>query len=146
MRKHGHVVLNLVWLNVSCSVGRSTQGQPSFAVCSSLALLTSAQYLSESETGHSARFTDSLLTVIRQQRHLGTRVVVSTQEPTVVPTKFLDLCSFVVVHRFTSPTWLHVLSKHVSAAEAFPSELFQKVCLLQCIWYCASRESHLNDI
>ncbi|EIN11566.1 hypothetical protein PUNSTDRAFT_131729 [Punctularia strigosozonata HHB-11173 SS5] len=43
------------------------------------------------ERGASSRLTESLLSVIRQQRHLRTRVVISTQEPTVVPSKILDL-------------------------------------------------------
>ncbi|KIP08577.1 hypothetical protein PHLGIDRAFT_44166, partial [Phlebiopsis gigantea 11061_1 CR5-6] len=85
------------------------------------------KYLSESQSGTSARLTDSLLTVIRQQRHLATRVVISTQEPTVVPSKYLDLCSFVIAHRFSSPKWLKMLAQHVSAAEDSFDELYSKV-------------------
>lgn len=84
-----------------------------------------AQYIQGS--GTSARLTDSLLTVIRQQRHFATRVVISTQEPTVVPTKFLDLCSIIIAHRFSSPEWLHLLSRHISAADSMADGLFQKV-------------------
>lgn len=83
------------------------------------------QYLSD--TGTSARLTDSLLTTIRQQRHLNTRVVISTQEPTVVPSKFLELSSFIIAHRFSSPQWLRHLSAHVSAAQERQDELFSKV-------------------
>ncbi|EIM83172.1 uncharacterized protein STEHIDRAFT_62930, partial [Stereum hirsutum FP-91666 SS1] len=79
------------------------------------------------DTGSSTRLTDSLLTVIRQQRHLNTRVIISTQEPTVVPSKFLELSSFVIAHRFSSPQWLHHLSAHVSAAQVMKDELFAKV-------------------
>ena len=85
------------------------------------------QYLSESQGGSAGRLTESLLTVIRQQRHLATRVIISTQEPTVVPTKYLDLCSFIIAHRFSSPKWLRVLAQHVSAAESTMEELFDKV-------------------
>ncbi|EKM56167.1 uncharacterized protein PHACADRAFT_184852 [Phanerochaete carnosa HHB-10118-sp] len=88
-------------------------------------------YLSDSQTGTSSRLTDSLLSVIRQQRHLATRVVISTQEPTVVPTKFLDLCSFVIAHRFSSPKWLRLLANHVSAAEEAFDELFTKIVSLR---------------
>ena len=109
------------------SSGRGTQGLSCFHSPRTLAQML-GQYLSESEAGSSARFTDSLLTVIRQQRHLGTRVIVSTQEPTVVPAKYLDLCSFVIAHRFTSPKWLHMLAQHVSAAGVSTNDLFQKVC------------------
>lgn len=62
------------------------------------------------------RFTDTLLSTIRLQRHLGTRVVISTQEPTI-SSKLLDLCSFTIVHRFSSPEWLSFLKAHIAAAE-----------------------------
>lgn len=72
------------------------------------------------------------MTVIRQQRHLATRVVVSTQEPTVVPEKFVDLCSFVIAHRFSSPTWLKHLAEHVSSAQSSFNDLWEKVRFLFC--------------
>ncbi len=60
-------------------------------------------------------FTQSLLTVIREQRHKGARVVIATQEPTI-STKLLDLCSMTIVHRFTSPEWLSTLKGHLAGA------------------------------
>lgn len=60
-------------------------------------------------------FTDNLLTVIREQRHKGTRIVISTQEPTISP-RLLDLCTMTFVHRFTSPEWLKVLREHLAGA------------------------------
>ena len=98
---------------------------------------SSPQYLSESQSGSSGKLTDSLLTVIRQQRHLATRVVISTQEPTVVPDKYLDLCSFIIAHRFSSPKWLRVLAAHVSAAESSMDALFMKVRAVYCPPYIA---------
>ncbi|KAI9628854.1 hypothetical protein H4Q26_018398, partial [Puccinia striiformis f. sp. tritici PST-130] len=62
----------------------------------------------------SARFTDSMTSLIRQQRHFGIRTIISTQEPTVVPDAILDLVSFLVLHRFNSPSWIKHLSKHIS--------------------------------
>ncbi|RSL41529.1 hypothetical protein CEP54_015790 [Fusarium duplospermum] len=56
---------------------------------------------------------ESLLSTIRLQRHLGVRVIISTQEPTI-STRLLDLCSITVVHRFTSPAWLQVLKRHLA--------------------------------
>lgn len=58
-------------------------------------------------------FTESLLSVIRQQRHLATRVIVATQEPTISGS-LLDLSSMTIVHRFTSPAWLKVLRCHLA--------------------------------
>lgn len=58
-------------------------------------------------------FTESLLSVIRQQRHLATRVIIATQEPTISP-NLLDLSSMTIVHRFTSPAWLKALRSHLA--------------------------------
>lgn len=68
------------------------------------------------DTTASKALTDSLLSIIRQQRHYGARVIISTQEPTISP-HLIDLCSMTVIHRFTSPEWMRVLSQHVSITE-----------------------------
>lgn len=60
-----------------------------------------------------AIFTEKLLQVIRQQRHLATRVVIATQEPTISP-KLLDLSTMTIVHRFTSPEWFRTLRDHLA--------------------------------
>src|SRR5450432_2585994 len=59
--------------------------------------------------------TGTLLSTIRLQRHLGARIVISTQEPTISPS-LLDLSSVTIVHRFTSPEWLRSLKEHLAAA------------------------------
>ncbi|KAF7790865.1 hypothetical protein EIP86_001823 [Pleurotus ostreatoroseus] len=74
--------------------------------------------------------TQELSSLIRQQRHLGMRVIVSTQEPTVVPPILLDLCSVAVLHRFSSPSWLAHVEKHV-AARMDTDEAFDKIVQLQ---------------
>jgi DNA helicase HerA-like ATPase len=60
--------------------------------------------------------TDYLTKVIRLQRHLGARVIISTQEPTV-STDLIALCSVTVIHRFTSPAWYNALKKHINAMD-----------------------------
>jgi hypothetical protein len=59
------------------------------------------------------QLTGKLLKSIREQRHLGTRIVIATQEPTL-DTSLLDLCSITMVHRCTSPAWFEVLKKHIA--------------------------------
>ncbi|KAJ0163943.1 hypothetical protein CTA2_2075 [Colletotrichum tanaceti] len=76
-----------------------------------VALDEAHKYMKESE--ESQTLTNSLLETIRLQRHLGVRVLISTQEPTV-STKLLDLCSMTIVHRFTSPDWLRTLKTHLA--------------------------------
>lgn len=68
------------------------------------------------ESGEASALTEQLLATIRLQRHLGARVVISTQEPTVSP-RLLDLCSVTMVHRFTSPEWLRALRRHLAGVE-----------------------------
>ncbi|KAI1342084.1 hypothetical protein F5Y15DRAFT_430534 [Xylariaceae sp. FL0016] len=65
------------------------------------------------ETAECETLTNTLLSTIRLQRHLGARVFISTQEPTISP-KLLDLCSTTIVHRFTSPDWQRMLSNHLA--------------------------------
>ncbi|EFR02050.1 hypothetical protein MGYG_05053 [Nannizzia gypsea CBS 118893] len=62
-------------------------------------------------------FTNTLLSAVRLQRHLGARVIISTQEPTI-STALLNLCSVTIAHRFTSPEWLRTLRSHLAAAAA----------------------------
>ncbi|KAI1363206.1 hypothetical protein F5Y08DRAFT_354724 [Xylaria arbuscula] len=69
--------------------------------------------------------TNSLLSAIRFQRHLGARIIISTQEPTISP-KLLDLCSITIVHRFSSPDWLNALTKHLAGISKV-SKLTNKV-------------------
>lgn len=68
-------------------------------------------------TAAATAFTDKLLQLIRQQRHLATRVVVSTQEPTISP-RLLDLCTVTIVHRFTSPEWFRTLREHLAGVSS----------------------------
>ncbi|THH33650.1 hypothetical protein EUX98_g521 [Antrodiella citrinella] len=86
------------------------------------------KYLSANK-GNSG-LTKSLLSLIRQQRHLAMRVIISTQEPTVVPAVLLDLCSVAILHRFASPAWWEHIAQHVSA-HLSADEAFNHVVTLQ---------------
>ncbi|KAI0363571.1 hypothetical protein BV20DRAFT_1039877 [Pilatotrama ljubarskyi] len=57
--------------------------------------------------------TKALTSLIRQQRHLAMRVIISTQEPTAVPPVLIDLCSIAIFHRFSSPAWWDAVVKRV---------------------------------
>lgn len=69
------------------------------------------------ESTGASKLTESLLSVIRLQRHSGCRIIIATQEPTISP-KLLDLCSFTLVHRFTSPDWFRTIKAHLFPAAA----------------------------
>jgi len=69
---------------------------------------------------------ESLLQTIRLQRHYGVRVVVSTQEPTLL-TDLIALCSITVVHRFSSPEWFAAIKRHIPFAPEDREGLMQKI-------------------
>ncbi|KAJ7639335.1 hypothetical protein FB45DRAFT_740491 [Roridomyces roridus] len=97
--------------------------------CGKLVVLDEAhKYLVNSD---SDRLTRSLSDVIRLQRHLATRVIIATQEPTVIPATILDLASVIICHRFTSPAWCTHLSKHVSTgSQSDSARWFEEVMFL----------------
>lgn len=74
-------------------------------------MLTIWQYMNNTEAANA--LTETFMNIIRQQRHLGARVIISTQEPTISP-RLIDLCSITVVHRFSSPEWYQTIKKHIS--------------------------------
>ncbi|KAF8459917.1 hypothetical protein BDZ91DRAFT_740557 [Kalaharituber pfeilii] len=81
------------------------------------------KYLS-SDSGPSTMLTSTLLSIIRQQRHLATRIIIATQEPTISP-RLMDLASVTFIHRFTSPDWFNTLRKHLSIANKEGEEATQ---------------------
>ncbi|KAJ7318411.1 hypothetical protein DFH08DRAFT_1036677 [Mycena albidolilacea] len=90
-------------------LGSFTQWQ---TACGKLVVLDEAhKYLVNSD---SARLNQSISNIIRLQRHLATRIIIATQEPTVVPPTILDLASIIICHRFSSPAWCRHLAQHVS--------------------------------
>ncbi|KAF8244386.1 hypothetical protein K440DRAFT_609685 [Wilcoxina mikolae CBS 423.85] len=80
------------------------------------------------DTPASKVLTDRLLSVIREQRHYGVRVIISTQEPTISP-RLMDLSSATIIHRFTSPEWYNILRTHISVFQggAEGMDLFEHI-------------------
>ncbi|KAK6375639.1 hypothetical protein LTR64_003767 [Lithohypha guttulata] len=86
------------------------------------------------------KLTSDLISIVRQQRHLGSRVIVATQEPTVSG-ELLALCNASIVHRFTSPKWYNTLRQHLVAAYGRKDDqsLFREIAGLdtgQAIVFC----------
>ncbi|CAE7198101.1 unnamed protein product [Rhizoctonia solani] len=88
------------------------------------------KYLStENGKGATSELTKSLLSLIRQQRHLAMRVIISTQEPTVLPPVLIDLCSCLILHRFSSKGWYDHLLSHIAAD--MPDDAFAQLVSLK---------------
>ncbi|EEQ35583.1 conserved hypothetical protein [Microsporum canis CBS 113480] len=79
-----------------------------------IALDEAHKYLT-TKSREAVSLTETMLSLIRQQRHLATRVIIATQEPTLSP-NLLDLCNLTVVHRFSSPAWFQALEGHLAGA------------------------------
>ncbi|KAJ6487305.1 hypothetical protein DFH09DRAFT_1457014 [Mycena vulgaris] len=97
-------------------LGAFTQWQ---TACGKLVVLDEAhKYLTNSD---SARLTQSVSNIIRLRRHLATRVIIATQEPTVIPATILDLASIIICHRFSSPAWCTHLARHYQQVMLLPT-------------------------
>lgn len=68
-----------------------------------------------STSPEAADLTETLLSVVRQQRHLAARVLIATQEPTLAPA-LLELCNVTIIHRFSSPAWFKAIKSHIAGA------------------------------
>ncbi|RMZ67722.1 P-loop containing nucleoside triphosphate hydrolase [Pyrenophora seminiperda CCB06] len=69
---------------------------------------------------------EALLQTIRLQRHNGARVVISTQEPTLL-TDLIALCSVTVIHRFSSPEWFLAIRRHVPITDENRDDLMRRI-------------------
>ena len=69
---------------------------------------------------------ETLLQTIRLQRHYGARVVISTQEPTLL-TDLIALCSVTIIHRFSSPEWLSAIRRHIPTMAEDRESLMRRI-------------------
>ncbi|QDS68924.1 hypothetical protein FKW77_008310 [Venturia effusa] len=114
---------SLTIVDLSCPFVNSNDACALFSICLSLfmegrstggrivALDEAHKFLTQSSDA--LKFTEQLTSIIAQQRHLATRVVIATQEPTLSP-RLLDLCNITIVHRFNSPAWYNTLRRHLA--------------------------------
>ncbi|KAF1354313.1 hypothetical protein EJ07DRAFT_132806 [Lizonia empirigonia] len=69
---------------------------------------------------------ETLLQTIRLQRHHGARVIISTQEPTLL-TDLIALCSVTVIHRFSSPEWFSAIRRHIPIMDENRDNLMRRI-------------------
>lgn len=56
--------------------------------------------------------------VVRQMRHLGTTVLIASQDPPSVPIPIIELSSQIILHKFNSPQWLqHIQKSNIALKE-----------------------------
>ncbi|TPX53746.1 hypothetical protein PhCBS80983_g06185 [Powellomyces hirtus] len=65
----------------------------------------------------------ALVSAVRQMRHHGVRLAISTQSPKVLPPELLELLSVALIHRFHSKDWFHYLR----AKLCLPSDCFGRI-------------------
>lgn len=57
------------------------------------------------------RLTGAIVEMVKEMRHLGTSVVIASQNPPSVPRDVIELSSVLIAHKFTSPQWLEHIRK-----------------------------------
>jgi hypothetical protein len=90
---------------------------------------------------------ETLLQIIRLQRHHGARVIVLTQEPTLL-TDLISLCSVTVIHRFSSPEWFSAIKRHIPITDENRDDLMRRIESLkmgQVILYSPSAVLGFDD-
>ena len=93
--------------------GSSTQSQTPVDTAPSLIIGIDEAHKFLTDTPEALSFTSELIRLIRQQRHLKSRVIIATQEPTLSP-QLMDLCDVSIVHRFRSPAWFAAIREHLA--------------------------------
>ncbi|KAI1373855.1 hypothetical protein F4677DRAFT_455642 [Hypoxylon crocopeplum] len=103
------------------------------------------------QAGEAKILTEDLLSVIRQQRHTGTRVLIATQEPTLAP-ELIDLSNATFVHQFLSPRWYEMLKRHLAGANkqdpGDTNTLFDTIVALQtgeALLFCPKAQLDVVD-
>ncbi|KAK8872461.1 hypothetical protein PGQ11_002975 [Apiospora arundinis] len=96
------------------------------------------------QSGEARVLTGELTSIIRQQRHTGTRVIIATQEPTLAP-ELIDLANATFVHRFLSPAWYKTLKGHLAGADKseHSKALFETIVTLktgQALLFCPTAQ------
>ncbi|KAI3286486.1 hypothetical protein DTO002I6_8157 [Penicillium roqueforti] len=107
-----------IFMEQDTNIGRIVALDEAHKVCvlHALGLAIAADYFKYmKDSVEAGNFTDNLLSTVRLQRHLGARILISTQEPTI-SSDLLSLCSVTIVHRFSSPAWIRALQGHVAGA------------------------------
>lgn len=101
--------------------------------------------------GEARVLTNELISVIRQQRHTGTRVAIATQEPTLSP-ELIALANATFVHRFLSPNWYEMLKKHLAGANkrdpGHQNSLFSTIVGLhtgQALLFCPTARMDIDE-
>ncbi|MEU9001644.1 hypothetical protein [Streptomyces sp. NPDC048551] len=63
-----------------------------------------------------------LVETVREMRHKGMSILVASQDPPSVPISLIELSDHVILHKFTSPSWLKHLQKANTAFAGLRSE------------------------
>lgn len=59
----------------------------------------------------------SITTAIREMRHKGVSIMIASQDPMSLPTEIIELSSIVIMHRFSSPSWVKHVQKAITALQ-----------------------------
>ena len=78
-----------------------------------LCVLDEAHKYMSDDKAKSGMLAASVVETVRQMRHYGQRIAISTQSPTTLPPEVLELSSVVLCHQFHSQDWHDFLRKKI---------------------------------
>jgi len=78
------------------------------------------------QPGGADPLSQAVVSLVRQMRHHGMRVAISTQSPKAVPSELLELCSVALLHRFQSREWFTYLQGKLHLSD----KLFDRIAEL----------------
>jgi len=72
--------------------------------------------------------TMTILSTVRQMRHHGIRIIISSQSPKSIAPELLELVTVAFIHRFHSPDWYHYLREKIPY---FDEKIFSQIIQLR---------------
>jgi len=84
---------------------------------SKLCVFDEAHKYMSGDKAQSGMLAASIVNTMRQMRHYGLRIAISTQSPTELPPEAVELSSVVVCHQFHSRDWFDFLKRKVNLPE-----------------------------
>ena len=90
---------------------------PKETAASKLCVFDEAHKYMSGDKAQSGMLADTIVKTVRQMRHYGLRIAISTQSPTELPPEVVQLSSVVVCHRFHSREWFDFLKRNVHLPE-----------------------------
>jgi hypothetical protein len=113
--------------------------------CGKLVVFDEAHKYLQSEDGGDD-LGGSIIETVRQMRHHGMRVVVSSQSPMTIPDELMELSSVVIMHKFHSIDWFHRLKNKIPLKDKMFSQVMSLKVGSAFVFSNSWSSGHSSDI